>query len=117
MSHSVQILHNPRCSKSRQTLALLQERGIEPEIIEYLKTPPSAEQLLKIASMLSQPLDACLRHKEDEYKAYVADKSLTEAELAEVVSQYPKILERPIVIRGEQAAIGRPPEQVLALLD
>lgn len=114
---TVKILHNPRCSKSRQTLALLEERGIQPEIIEYLKTPPSADELLAIANLLDRPLDACLRHKEAEYKSHVAGQQLSEQALAEVVHQYPKLLERPIVICGEQAAFGRPPEQVLALFD
>lgn len=115
MSQSVQILHNPRCSKSRQTLALLQASGIEPEIIEYLKTPPSAEQLLEIARMLGQPLDACLRHKEAEYKTHIAGQSLSDSALAELVHQYPKTLERPVVICDGRAKVGRPPEQVLEL--
>lgn len=112
---TVRIYHNPRCSKSRQTLALLQDRGIEPEIIEYLKTPPSADELLQLARQLSLPLAKLLRTKEPQYQEYVADRALADGELAAIMSQHPKLIERPIVVHGQRAALGRPPEQVLSL--
>ncbi|MCL4410076.1 MAG: arsenate reductase (glutaredoxin) [Gammaproteobacteria bacterium] len=113
------IYHNPRCSKSRQTLQLLQDNGIEPQVIEYLKTPPSAADVLSIAASLEQPVSAILRTKEDEYKQLnLASFTGDDAALAALVAEYPKLLERPIVVRhSDQAArIGRPPELVLELL-
>lgn len=112
------IYHNPRCSKSRQTLALLEERGIEPEVIEYLKTPPTAEELKRVLKLLgiSDPR-ALMRQKETEYKeAGLDDPSLTTEQLIEAMVRYPRLIERPIVIQDGRAAIGRPPENVLEIL-
>lgn len=112
----VVIYHNPRCSKSRQTLALLQERSIEPEIIEYLKTPPSESELDTILKKLGKEPEALMRKGEDEYKAHFKDKDLSRDEAIALMVQYPKVIERPIVVNGDKAAVGRPPESVLDIL-
>ena len=114
----LKILHNPRCSKSRQTLALLQEKGFEPQIIEYLKTPISADELTQIISQLGFPsARQLLRKGEEAYKAQnLADQTLTEAALISAMIHTPKLIERPIVIFNGKAAIGRPPESVLDIL-
>lgn len=112
-----QILHNPRCSKSRQTLALLNDNGIEPEVIEYLKQTPSATELGAICGKLGVEPEAIVRKKEDLFKSLqLAEQSLSAEQWLEVMAQYPKLIERPIVIRGEHARIGRPPESVLELM-
>lgn len=114
---AIQILHNPRCSKSRQTLALLEEKGIEPEIIKYLDTPPTAAELKEILQKLKLSARDLLRKGEDDYKALnLADTSLTEDQLIEAMVSHPKLIERPIVIKDGQAKIGRPPESVLDIL-
>jgi len=114
---TVKIFHNPRCSKSRATLQLLREQGIEPEIIEYLKTPPSAEELEYILYELElQPRDL-MRRKEPEYKAADLDNpSLDRQALIDAMVATPKLIERPIVLVNGKAAIGRPPENVLKIL-
>lgn len=114
----IKIYHNPRCSKSRQTLQLLQERGIEPEVLLYLDSPPSADELNQLIDKLgfSEPRQL-MRTKEDEYKAQsLSDQSLTAAELINAMVATPKLIERPIVVNGNQARIGRPPEQVLEII-
>jgi len=113
---SVTMYHNPRCSKSRATLALLQERGITPEIIEYLKTPPSEAELDRILSMLGKQPDAVMRKGEAEFKAHIQGKSLSRAEAIALMVAHPIVIERPIVVNGDQAAIGRPPEAVLKIV-
>jgi len=113
---SVTIYHNPRCSKSRATLALLHERGIKPEIVEYLQTPPSAEELDRILGMLGRTPQELMRSGEDEYKAHIAGKDLSRAEAIALMLAHPKVMERPIVVNGGKAAIGRPPEAVLDIL-
>jgi len=114
---SIRIYHNPRCSKSRQTLQLLQEQAIEPEVIEYLKTPPSAGELAKVLKMLGLAPRDLIRRKEAEYKSSGADNpELSDAQLVEIMVAHPKLIERPIVINDSKAAIGRPPEQVLDIL-
>jgi arsenate reductase len=113
---SVTIYHNPRCSKSRATLELLRDRGIQPQVIEYLKTPPSAEELRGILAMLRLSPRQLLRH--DEAKAAGLDNpSLDDDRLVEAMVSHPAVIERPIVIAGDQARIGRPPERVLEILD
>lgn len=114
---SVTIYHNPRCSKSRQTLELLQEKGIEPEIVEYLKTPPSMQDLTNILRMLGfEPRDL-MRKKEDPYKANgLDDDSLSRDQLIQAMHDNPVLIERPIVVKGKKAAVGRPPESVLDIL-
>lgn len=114
---TIQILHNPRCSKSRQTLALLEEKGIEPEVIKYLDTPPTAAELKNILQMLNISARALLRKGEDDYKDLnLADTTLSEDHLINAMVSHPKLIERPIVIKDGQAKIGRPPESVLDIL-
>ncbi len=113
----ISIYHNPRCSKSRQTLALLEEQGIDPEIILYLDTPPDEKALADILAKLGIPARELLRKGEDAYKENnLADQNLSEAQLIAAMVEHPKLIERPIVINGEKAALGRPPEQVLDIL-
>jgi len=113
----VKIYHNPRCSKSRQTLQLLQQQGIEPEIIEYLKTPPSAEELDDILQKLAIEPRELMRKKETEYKATgMNDEALDRKALIKGMVSTPKLIERPIVLANDKAAIGRPPENVLTIL-
>lgn len=112
-----QIYHNPRCSKSRQTLALLTERGIEPKIILYLATPPTEAELTAVLTKLNLTPRQLLRTGEADYKTLALKNSEhTDAALIAFMCQYPKLIERPIVIQGEQAKLGRPPESVLELL-
>jgi arsenate reductase len=114
---SIVIFHNPRCTKSRQTLQLLQEQGIEPEVIEYLNEPPSKTRLKQILKMLGMQPRELMRRKEKEYKELgLADESLTQEQLIAAMLENPKLIERPIVINGDKAAIGRPPENVLEIL-
>ncbi|MGR9073525.1 MAG: arsenate reductase (glutaredoxin) [Gammaproteobacteria bacterium] len=114
---TVTIYHNPRCSKSRQTLQLLLDRGIEPEIVEYLKTPPSVEELDEILTKLDmQPRDL-MRKNEPEYKETgMDDESLDRMALITGMVATPKLIERPIVLSNGKAAVGRPPENVLSIL-
>ena len=111
------IYHNPKCSKSRETLELLRGRGIEPRIVEYLKSPPTAAELAAIVKKLGIRPEALVRKGEDIYKSRYAGRSLTEAEWIEALVRDPILIERPIVVAGGRAAIGRPPERVLELLD
>ena len=113
---SVVIYHNPRCSKSRATLALLRERGVEPEIIEYLKTPPSESELDRILTMLDKEPEDLMRKSEADFKAHIRGKSLSRAQAIALMVNYPIVIERPIVINGAHAAIGRPPENVLQII-
>ncbi|WP_251360037.1 arsenate reductase (glutaredoxin) [Kangiella sp. TOML190] len=111
------IFHNPRCSKSRQTLALLQENGIEPNIIEYIKEAPSKNQLKSIIKMLDVEPREIMRKNEAEYKAAgLNDESLSKEQQIALMVEYPKVIERPIVFTKDKAAVGRPPENVLVLL-
>ncbi len=113
----VTIYHNPRCSKSRQTLELLQENRVEPEIRLYLEQPPVVDELKELLRKLDmQPRDI-MRRKEAEYRESGADNpDLSADELIKKIADYPRLLERPIVVNGEKAAIGRPPENVLSIL-
>lgn len=112
----VTIYHNPRCSKSRQTLALLQEHGVEPRIVPYLEQPPSAADLRRILDLLEMPARALLRKKEAK-EVGLDDPALTEAEIIDGMVAHPKVIERPIVVLdNSKAALGRPPENVLALI-
>ena len=114
---AVTIYHNPRCSKSRQTLQLLQDRGIEPEIVEYLKTPPSADQLDAVLAKLGLGPRALMRTKEAAYReAGMADEGLSRRALIDLLVANPIVIERPIVVNGARAALGRPPESVLSIL-
>lgn len=111
------IYHNPRCSKSRQTLALLEEQGIEPEVILYLEKPPSAKTLKAVIGKLGISPRELLRKGEADYKQQnLADSSLSDTALVKTMCEYPKLIERPIVIKGQKAILGRPPENVLQLI-
>ena len=113
----VTIYHNPRCSKSRQTLALLRERGIEPVVVEYLQNPPDRSHLRAILKRLGMAPRDLMRHGEEAYRATgLGDASLTEEELLSAMIEHPVLIERPIVVAGDKAAIGRPPEAVLKIL-
>ena len=113
----VKIYHNPRCGKSRQTLQLLQQQGIEPEIVEYLKTPPNAQELNDILQKLDLEPRALMRKNETQYKANgLDDTSLDRQTLITAMIEHPILIERPIVIANDKAAIGRPPEAVLTIL-
>jgi arsenate reductase len=114
----VTIYHNPRCSKSRQTLQILQENGIEPDVVEYMKTPYSVAQIEELLHKLGDidPRDL-MRTKEAVYReAGLDDEYLSREELIEAMAQCPTIVERPIVVRGDKAVLGRPPENVTELL-
>ena len=113
----IAIYHNPRCSKSRQTLALLRDRGVEPDIVEYLNTPPDHATLDKLLKMLGMEPRDLMRKKESEYKALGLDNpELDRDTLIQAMIDNPRLIERPIVVRGKKAALGRPPERVLDLL-
>lgn len=113
----IRLYHNPRCSKSRGALELLNERGIQPRVIAYLDTPPSADELRDLLRMLAQPARALLRTSEEEYAALgLADASLSEDALIAAMAAHPRLIERPIFVHNGRAVIGRPPEQVLDLL-
>ncbi|MEQ8855560.1 arsenate reductase (glutaredoxin) [Gimesia sp.] len=113
----MKIYHNPRCGKSRQTLALIKEAGIEPEVIEYLKTPPTAEELDAILKKLKMEPQELMRKGEAIYKELkLAERELTCDEAIAVMLEHPKLIERPIVLQGRKAVLGRPPENVKELL-
>lgn len=113
----ITLYHNPRCSKSRQALALLQEHGIEPDVRLYLENPPSAAELKKLLAALGIRARDLLRTGEDAYKTLeLQQESLSEAALIKAMVSHPKLIERPIAIKSDKAIIGRPPENVLALL-
>lgn len=109
------IYHNPRCSKSREALALLKEENIEVEVVEYLKDVPSEKQLKELVDLLGiKPLQL-IRIKEDAFKPY-KDKQLTDKEYISLMVEFPVLIERPIVTKGNKAVIGRPPQLVLDIL-
>lgn len=117
MTEPTRIFHNPRCSKSRQTLELLTERGIEPEIIRYLETPPTEQQLEDILAALELDPRDLMRTKEKEYKEQgLDDPDLSREQLIAAMVATPKLIERPIVLANGKAALGRPPENVLSIL-
>lgn len=112
------LYHNTRCSKSRGALELLQERGVTPQVIYYLETPPNAADLRELLAMLALPARALLRTGEPEYAELGLDRVETdEAALIDAMVQHPRLIERPIFVHGGRAVIGRPPERVLELLD
>ena len=114
---TVTIYHNPKCSKSRQTLALIEEQGISPTIIEYLKDVPTAATISDILNKLDMEPRELMRRKEVEYKENsLASDDLSRDQLIDAMVTYPRLIERPIVLSGDKAAIGRPPEDVLKIL-
>lgn len=112
---SVTIYHNPRCSKSRQTLALIEEKGVTPKIVEYLDTPPNPEELKEILSKLGKTAAEIVRKKEAKEEGIDLD-ALNEDRLIEALASHPRAIERPIVVKGNSAVLGRPPENVLEIL-
>jgi len=113
----VKIYHNSKCAKSRETLKLLEARGIKPIIIEYLKTPPSKTELAGLVKSLGIEPRSLLRTKEPEYKqAGLANPKLSDSAILQAMIKHPKLIERPIVLAGRKAALGRPPENVLKIL-
>ncbi len=112
----MKIYHNPRCSKSRQTLKLIQEQGIEPEVVRYLEEPPSKEELRSLLKKLGLKAEDLVRKQEALYKERYKGQALSEEEWLEVLSRHPRLIERPIVVEGSKAVLGRPPEKVLDLL-
>ena len=114
---TIEIFHNPRCSKSRATLALLQEKGYQPTIRLYLEDPPDRNELRAILGKLGLDARELLRKGESEYRELgLADPSLDEDSLIDAMATHPRLIERPIVLKGDHAAIGRPPESVLDIL-
>lgn len=111
------IYHNPRCSKSRATLQLLEAAGITPEIVLYLESPPSAEEITSLLHKLGISARELLRKGEADYKENnLRDPDLSDAQLIDYMARFPKLIERPIVVKGERAVLGRPPENVNSLL-
>ncbi|WP_449549127.1 arsenate reductase (glutaredoxin) [Lelliottia amnigena] len=119
MSDAVKIYHNPRCSKSRETLELVKSKGVEPEVVLYLETPPDAQTLRKLLNLLNMTsARELMRQKEDLYRSLnLANSQLTEDELIQAMVDNPKLIERPIVVAHGKARIGRPPEAVLDILN
>ncbi|MCF9021169.1 MULTISPECIES: arsenate reductase (glutaredoxin) [Pseudomonas syringae group] len=111
------LYHNPRCTKSRGALELLQARGLSPDVVLYLETPPDAAQLRQLLGKLGISARQLLRTGEDDYKQLnLADASLSDEQLIAAMAAHPKLIERPILVVGDKAVIGRPPENVLELL-
>ena len=117
MTDNITMYHNPRCSKSRATLELLKNSGNEPQLVEYLKEPPTAETLAGILDMLGMEPRDLMRKKEKEYReAGLDNPDLGREELIDAMVEHPRLIERPIVMANGKAAIGRPPEKVLEIL-
>ncbi len=112
----IQVYHNTRCSKSRQALLLLQEQGADVEVIEYLKEPPTAATLKSLLQKLGLQPAQLLRKSESMYKEQFAGQDHTDSEWIDIMVKHPVLIERPIVVNGNQAVIGRPPEKVLTIL-
>lgn len=113
----ITIYHNPRCAKSRAALALLRSHGVEPRVVEYLKTPPSARELARILKLLGIEARALLRTKEPIYRqAGLARADLKPAALIDAMVRHPVLIERPLIVAGERAVVARPPEKALTLL-
>lgn len=112
----VRVFHNARCSKSRSACSLLSERGVELEVIDYLKTPPTREELRALLALLGMQAEALVRKGEAVFKELYAGRRLTETEWLDALVAYPILMERPIVVFGHRAVVARPPEKVLELL-
>jgi arsenate reductase len=111
------LFHNPRCSKSREALALIEDRGVQPMIVPYLEQPPSAAELRELLAQLGRPVRDVLRRSESEFDALgLDDPALTDDALIDAMAAHPRLIERPIFVFGGRAVIGRPPERVLELL-
>ncbi len=116
-SPEIVIYHNARCSKSRSACEIVAGRGIEARIVEYLKTPPSRDELCAVLQKLGMKASELVRRGEEEYKQHYAGRTLTEDEWLDALIEHPILIERPIVVRGDRAVVGRPPEKVMELLD
>ena len=117
MDNTVTIYHNPRCSKSKQALELLEEEGVSPDVINYINKPLNADKLRELLGMLGIGARGLLRKTEQEYiDLKLADTSLSDEQLIQAIVKHPKLMERPIVVVGGKAVIGRPPEKVLDLI-
>lgn len=114
---AVVLYHNARCSKSRAALALLQERGVDVAIVEYLKTPPTRATLADLVAKLGVPASEIVRRGEDVFREHYAGRELSESEWLDALAAHPILIERPIAVAGSRAAVGRPPERVLTLLN
>jgi arsenate reductase len=110
------IYHNPRCSKSRQALSLLEEQGVEPEVVEYLKTPPTKAELKALLAKLGLKPEQVVRTGEEIYREKYRGRQLSGEQWLDALAEHPILLERPIVVRGSRAVLGRPPEKVLEIL-
>ncbi|EXF46510.1 arsenate reductase [Pseudomonas sp. BAY1663] len=111
------LYHNPRCSKSRGALELLEARGLKPEIVRYLETPPSAAELKALLDKLGLAPRQLLRTGEDEYQSLgLADPAISDEQIIDAMAEHPRLIERPILIAGDKAIVGRPPEKVLEIL-
>jgi arsenate reductase (glutaredoxin) len=113
---AITIYHNSRCGKSRGALAILEEHGIEPVIVEYLKNPPTKDELRAILEKLRMKPEQIVRKGEDVYKDKFSNRTLSDDQWLEALAKYPILIERPIVVKGNRAVVGRPPENVLTLL-
>lgn len=113
----VTIFHNPRCSKSRETLQLLEARGLQPQVVEYLDTPPTPEEISIILDQLGVQPRALMRSSEAEYRELgLNDPALTRQQLIQAMADHPRLIQRPIVLSEGRAALGRPPQSVLEIL-
>ncbi len=116
MTEAITLYHNPRCSKSRSALALLEERGLSPRIVEYLRTPPDRNEIAALVRKLGIPAEQLVRTGEAVFKESYAGRALTDAQWIDAMAEHPILIERPIAVAGERAVVGRPPERVLELL-
>jgi arsenate reductase (glutaredoxin) len=112
----IKIYHNTRCSKSREACSILQEEGVDFETMEYLKTPPTEKEIISLLKMLGMKAEDIVRKGEPLYKEKFANKKLTEAQWVKALAKNPILIERPIIVKGNKAIIGRPSEKVLELL-
>lgn len=112
----LRIYHNPRCRKSREALQIIEEKGETVEVVEYLKTPPTKDELRKVVEMLGIPAEDLVRKNEDLYKQNYKGKEISDEDWLVILAENPKLIERPIIIKEDQAVIGRPPEKVNELL-
>jgi arsenate reductase len=116
-NQEITVYHNPRCSKSRNALALLQEKGIKPLVVEYLKEPLNSEQISDLCAKLKMSPEQLLRKGEPAYKEHYSGGNLNAKQAVNAMVDHPILIERPIIVCGDQAIIGRPPENVLTILD
>lgn len=113
----MKIFHNSRCSKSRSALSILQEKGLDVTVVNYLETPPSIKEIKDILKKLGIKAEELVRKGEKEFKENYKGKELTEDEWINAMAKYPKLIERPIFVNGDKAVVGRPPEKVLELIE